>query len=355
MIDLKSKRPLIIAGPCGAETREQTLATCEELAATGLVNAFRAGAWKPRSNPGTFSGAGKEALGWLSEAKKLTGLPFGVEVGTPDHVRMALAQKADMVWLGARTTVNPFLVQNIADALRGAEVTVLIKNPLTPDVDLWGGALERILAAGIAPANVGLVHRGFFMAGHGSYRNPPMWHIALEMRSRYPDFTMLCDPSHISGNRGLIPDVTQKAADLNYDGLIIESHVNPAEALSDAAQQLTPADLAEMLLHITWRSKSTPDPEFAAALTRCRAEIDRLDAEIFGLLSHRMDISGQIGTIKKKNNVTILQEKRWKEVLNTFLSQSETLNLSAEFIRSVLDAIHLESINRQNSVMNGKE
>lgn len=352
MINLKSKRPFIIAGPCGAETREQTLSTCRMLAATGMVDCFRAGAWKPRTNPGTFVGAGDDALEWLAEAKKMTGIPFGVEVGTPGHVRAALAHGADMVWLGARTTVNPFVVQNIADALSGAEVTVIIKNPLTPDAGLWSGAVERIAASGIPFADIGLVHRGFHMDGHGAYRNPPMWHIALDMKSRWPELAMLCDPSHMAGSRALIPDISQKAADLGYDGLIVESHMDPDSALSDAAQQLTPAALAEMLGGITWRSRTAADPGFAEALTRCRSEIDRLDTEIFGLLSHRMNISEQIGVIKKENNVTIIQEKRWSEILQSLLSQAGTLNLSPEFIRTVLDAIHVESINRQNSVMN---
>lgn len=350
----KSKRPFIIAGPCGAETREQTLATCEALAAAGVADCFRAGAWKPRSKPGTFCGAGNEALEWLVEAKRITGLPFGVEVATPEHVEAALEHGADMVWLGARTTVNPFMVQSIADALKGADAAVIIKNPLTPDVELWSGAVERILGAGIPLRSIGLAHRGFHMAGNGPYRNPPMWHIALEMRMRYPDMAMLCDPSHICGSRALIPDVSQKAADLGYDGLIIESHIDPAEALSDAAQQLTPAQLAEMLRGITWRSRTASNPLFADALMRCRAEIDRLDSEIFGLLSHRMNISEQIGSIKKENGVTIIQEKRWSDILDSFLSQAGSLNLSPGFIRAVLDAVHIESINRQNAVMNDR-
>lgn len=355
MTDLISKKPLIIAGPCSAETREQTLATCRALAASGMVDIIRAGAWKPRSNPSSFAGVGEEALKWLAEAKRETGLPFGVEVANPRHVEKALEYGADMVWLGARTTVNPFVVQEIADALKGAKVAVLVKNPLTPDVELWSGAVERILAAGIARENIGLVHRGFSMAGQGAYRNPPMWHIALEMRHRHPGIAALCDPSHIAGSREPVYDISQKAADLGYDGLIIESHINPAGALSDAGQQLTPGELAALLKNIKWRSPDTDDRLFIEALTRCRSEIDRIDAEILGLLSHRMTISGQIGSIKRDNNVAILQEKRWSEITESVLSQSDTLGLSPEFLRAVLDAIHIESINRQNSVMNEKD
>lgn len=352
MIELRQGHPLIIAGPCGAENREQTLSTCRALAATGMIHALRAGVWKPRTSPSSFQGAGEQALVWLREAGRETGLPFGVEAASADHVRMASDYGAGFVWIGARTTVNPFIVQEIAGSIAGTGLAVLIKNPITPDIDLWDGAVERMLAAGIGADRIGLVHRGFSMAGHGSYRNPPMWHIALEMRRRRQQLVMLADPSHMAGRRELIPDISQKAADLGYDGLMIESHINPDAALSDAAQQFTPADLAEILRNIKWRSGSTDDPAFAEALVRCRSEIDRLDAELLGLLSHRMNISEQIGVIKKENNVAILQEKRWSEITGSVLSQSEALNLSPEFLRALLEAIHLESINRQNRVMN---
>jgi chorismate mutase len=285
-------------------------------------------------------------LEWLAEAKAQTGLPFGVEVGNAAHVEKALGAGADFVWTGARTTVNPFVVQEIADALRGAKVVVLVKNPITPDVELWSGAVERMAKAGLP---VGIVHRGFSMSGHGGYRNPPMWHVALEMRRRHPEITALCDPSHIAGQRGLVPDIAQKAADLDFHGLMLESHNDPAAALSDASQQMTPAELARMLKGIAWRSRETADVAFAEALARCRNEIDRLDNELFGLLSHRMNVSAQIGTIKRENNVAIFQEKRWSEITATFLAQAEALGLSEEFVRTILATIHAESIRRQNS------
>ena len=350
-MNFKSVHPFIIAGPCGAESREQTLATCRALASTGIVHAFRAGVWKPRTNPSSFQGAGDVALEWLKEASRETGLPFGIEVASAEHVRKAVEHGAGFVWIGARTTVNPFMVHGIASAIGETGMAVLIKNPVTPDVDLWEGAVERMLGAAVDESKIGLIHRGFSMAGHGSYRNPPMWHIALEMRRRCPQLTMLCDPSHIAGKRELIPDISQKAADLGSDGLMIESHIDPAAALSDAAQQFTPDDLATVLHSIKWRAGGTDNPAFAAVLQRCRAEIDRLDAELLGLLSHRMNISEQIGIIKKENNVTILQEKRWSEITHSTLSQAEALNLSPEFLRALLEAIHLESINRQNKVM----
>ena len=351
-MNFRYEHPFIIAGPCGAESREQTLATCRALAATGMVHAFRGGVWKPRTSPSSFQGAGDVALEWLVEASRETGLPFGVEVASAGHVVMASKHGAGFVWIGARTTVNPFMVQEIAGAVGQTGIAVLIKNPVTPDVDLWDGAVERMLGAAVEESKIGLIHRGFSMAGHGSYRNPPMWHLALEMRRRRPQMAMLCDPSHIAGRRELVADISQKAADLGYDGLMVESHVEPAAALSDAGQQFTPPDLAVLLGNIKWRTGDTDDPAFADALLRCRAEIDRLDAELLGLLSHRMNISEQIGVIKKENNVTILQEKRWSEITHSVLSQAEALNLSPEFLRALLEAIHLESINRQNKVMN---
>lgn len=353
-IDLKGRRPLIIAGPCSAESREQTIATCTELAATGMVHAIRAGVWKPRTRPGGFEGMGERALDWLASARQVTGLPFGVEVANARHVQAALAYGADMVWIGARTTVNPFSVQEIADALRGSDVKVLIKNPMNPDIDLWSGAFDRIANAGIARENIGLIHRGFaHMSGTG-YRNPPMWHLAIEMRRRYPDTVLLCDPSHIGGRREYLPELAQKAADLFYDGLIIESHNNPACALSDAAQQLTPTDLAAMLRSLKWRSPSAENPRFRQALDKCRGEIDDIDTELFALLSRRMNVADNIGRIKKENDVTILQGSRWNEIVDKMVAQSAELNLSPEFIRAILEAIHLESINHQNKIMNDR-
>lgn len=351
VIDINSIRPLIIAGPCGAETREQTLAAYRELAATGLVHIVRAGVWKPRTAPGGFEGAGEQALEWLSEGKRATGLPFGVEVANARHTEAALKHGADMVWIGARTTVNPFNVQEIADAVAGAGVKVFVKNPLHPDTELWSGAVERILRA-VPRRDVGLIHRGFAQAAPGGYRNPPLWHLAVGMRQRYPDLVMLCDPSHISGRREYVADVARKAADLFFDGLIVESHCDPAAALSDASQQLTPADLKVMLESITWRTRDTANPSFTEMLASCRAEIDSLDAEIFGLLSRRMAIAENIGSIKRDNSVTILQELRWNTIMDNMLSRAVELGLSPEFIRAILDAVHFESIAHQNKIDN---
>ena len=350
---MKGKRPMIIAGPCSAETEEQTIRTCGELAATGMVDVIRAGVWKPRTRPGGFEGVGEPALAWLARAKRETGLPFGVEVANSRHVHTALSYGADMVWIGARTTVNPFSVQEIADALKGSAVKVFIKNPISPDIALWGGAVERIAGAGIPRENIGLIHRGFAHVGGGNgYRNPPMWHQAIEMRRRYPDIVLLCDPSHICGRRDYIAEVAQKAADLFYDGLIVESHTEPDKALSDAAQQLTPADLKTMLQSIVWRSPNADSPEFREALAECRREIDDIDAELFSLMSRRMGVADRIGRIKKENNVMILQGGRWNEIMEKTIAQSEGLNLSPDFIRAILEAVHLESIAHQNRVMN---
>jgi chorismate mutase len=265
-------------------------------------------------------------------------------------VEAALKHGADMVWIGARTTVNPFNVQEIADAVAGSGVKVFVKNPLNPDTALWSGAVERVLRAGVPRGDVGLIHRGFSQVGAGDYRNPPLWHLAVDMRQRYPDLVMLCDPSHISGKREYVPDVAQKAADLFFDGLIVESHCNPAAALSDASQQLTPADLKTMLDGIAWRTPDTANPSFTEVLTSCRAEIDEIDAEIFGLLSRRMAIAERIGGIKRDNSVTILQEQRWRKVVEGMVARAEKLNLSPEFIRAILDAIHFESIAHQNKL-----
>ncbi len=352
-VDINSTRPLIIAGPCSAETRGQTLATYTELAATGSVHIVRAGVWKPRTAPGSFEGAGEQALEWLAEGKHATGIPFGVEVANARHAGAALKYGADMVWIGARTTVNPFNVQEIADTVAGSGVKVFVKNPLNPDMELWSGAVERILRA-VPRGDVGLIHRGFSQAAAGGYRNPPLWHLAVGMRQRYPDLVMLCDPSHISGSREYVSEVAQKAADLFFDGLIVESHCHPASALSDASQQLTPSDLQAMLERIVWRTPDAADPSYTETLASLRAEIDEIDAEIFGSLGRRMAIADRIGDIKRDNSVTILQEQRWNTIMDNMLSRAGQLGLSPEFIRAILDAIHMESIAHQNKIDNGR-
>ena len=347
--DLRRKRPVIISGPCSAETEEQTLETCRRIAATGLVDVLRAGVWKPRTRPGTFEGVGLKGLAWMARAKEITGLPIAVEVATSKHVEGALEFGVDVLWVGARTTVNPFSVQDICDALRGSNVTVLIKNPMNPDIELWVRAVQRLQKVGIE--NIGLIHRGFSAIG-GNYRNNPMWHLAIEMRRRMPGLPMICDPSHIVGRRDGLLEVAQKSADLNYDGLIVESHVSPEKAWSDASQQLTPSDLETMLRAVKWRKEAVDKPEFVQALDGFRAQIDQIDAELYDLLSRRMDIAEKIGEVKRDNNVTILQSGRWGDIVERVLAQSGKLRLSRDFLSTILEAIHLESINRQNQVMN---
>lgn len=347
------RKPLIIAGPCSVESREQLLSTCSAIKAGGRVDMIRGGIWKPRTRPGYFQGIGEIGLEWLAEMKRLTGLPFGVEVANGKHVEAAMRHGADMVWIGARTTVNPFNVQEVADVLRGSGVMVMIKNSPIPDVGLWAGAVERIAAAGIPSENMALIHRGFSQSTESGYRNPPVWHVALEMRQRFPELRILCDPSHICGSRERIAEIAQKAADLSYDGLFIESHINPCEALSDAAQQLTPAELDTILASIKWRRESVAEhPEFERELERFRLEIDQIDSELFGLLSRRMQIAEGIGAIKRDNDVTILQLKRWEEIVENIVRRAGELNLNPDFIRTILNAVHMESISHQNSVMN---
>lgn len=348
--DLKAKRPLIISGPCSAETEEQTINTCVEIASTGLVDVLRAGIWKPRTKPGSFEGIGLPGLEWMRKARELTGLPIAVEVAMAKHVEAALEAGIDIVWLGARTTVNPFSVQEIADVLKGVNIPVLIKNPMHADIDLWAGAVARVRNAGIT--DIGLIHRGFSVYGMNKYRNAPMWHLALEMRNRFPDLPMICDPSHICGCRDYLYEVAQKSADLSYDGLIVESHTCPAKAWSDASQQLTPKALAKLLNSIVWRQATTDKSEYLAALEPLRRQIDQIDAELFELLSKRMQVAEGIGRVKRENNVAILQGGRWNDIVERITMQAPHLNLSSEFLKTILEAIHLESINRQNKIMN---
>ncbi|MBE7173330.1 MAG: bifunctional 3-deoxy-7-phosphoheptulonate synthase/chorismate mutase type II [Williamsia sp.] len=344
------KRPLIVSGPCSAETEAQVIDTATRIAKTGKVDMLRAGIWKPRTRPGSFEGIGTKGLPWLQQAKKLTGLPVAVEVATAKQVEDALHFDMDVVWVGARTTVNPFSVQEVADALRGADLPVLIKNPINPDIELWMGAVERIAKAGIKV--IGLIHRGFSSYGNTEYRNAPMWHLAIEMKRRYPELLLLNDPSHISGRRDILADVAQKAINLDFDGLMIESHNDPDNAWSDAKQQVTPERLAELLDHIIWRKEDTNSQEFHAALDKLRQQIDHLDDELMQLLSQRMKIADKIGAYKKSNGITILQTNRWNEILDKAVRKGEKAGLSKEFIVKYFDAVHMESINHQNNVMN---
>ncbi len=345
-----NKRPLIISGPCSAETEDQMIATAARLAATGKIDILRAGIWKPRTRPGSFEGNGVKGLPWLAQAKKITGLLTTVEVATARQVEDALNFDVDILWIGARTTVNPFSVQEVADALRGVKVPVLIKNPINPDLELWTGAVERVAKAGIE--DIGLIHRGFSSYGNTEYRNAPMWHLAIEMKRRNPKLPIICDPSHICGRRDILQDVAQTAVDLDFDGLMIESHIDPDNAWSDAKQQVTPERLAELLSAITWRYGNTTENEFVTALATMREQINQLDDELLQLLGQRMKIADKIGEYKKNNNITILQTRRWNDILERAMLKGEKLGLSKEFITKYFDAVHLESINHQNKIMN---
>jgi chorismate mutase len=345
-----NKRPLVISGPCSAETEEQVIETAVRLQKTGKVDMLRAGIWKPRTRPGSFEGVGTKGLPWMQKAKQLTGLPVTVEVATGKQVEDALHFGIDVLWIGARTTVNPFSVQEVADALRGVDVPVLIKNPINPDLELWIGAVERVAKAGIK--QIGLIHRGFSSYGNSEYRNAPMWHLAIEMKRRNPGMMLINDPSHICGRRDILLDVAQKAIDLDYDGLIIESHITPDQAWSDAKQQVTPEALGEMLSAISWRREDVASEEFHAQMEKLRQQINHLDDELMQILSQRMKISEKIGQYKKDNNITILQTNRWNSILERAYAQGEKLGLSKEFVTKYFDAVHMESIAHQNRIMN---
>lgn len=345
-----NKRPLIISGPCSAETEEQVVETATRLAATGKVDVLRAGIWKPRTRPGTFEGVGTKGLPWLQKAKALSGLPVAIEVATGKQVEDALHFDVDILWIGARTTVNPFSVQEVADALKGVDVPVLIKNPINPDLELWLGAVERVAKAAIN--KIGLIHRGFSSYGNTEYRNAPMWHLAIEMKRRNPELMMINDPSHICGRRDILQDVAQKAIDLHYDGLIIESHIDPDNAWSDAKQQITPERLGEMISNIHWRKEDVANEEYHAALEKLRQQINHLDDELMQILGQRMKVAEKIGQYKKDNNITILQTNRWNSILERAFAKGEKLGLSKEFITKYFDAVHMESISHQNRIMN---
>ncbi|MFM8255044.1 MAG: chorismate mutase [Bacteroidota bacterium] len=347
--NILSKKPLIISGPCSAETREQLLDTATQLKETGRVDILRAGIWKPRTKPGMFEGVGSKGLPWLEEASQLTGLPTTVEVATAKQVEEALRYQVSMLWIGARTTVNPFSVQEVADALQGVNIPVLIKNPINPDLELWSGAVERISRAGIT--KIGLIHRGFSTFGETGYRNAPLWHLAVEMKLRHPSLLFITDPSHICGRRDIIPEVIQRAIDLDSDGLMIESHRDPANAWSDAAQQLTPAALSQILEQVIWRKEHVNSPDYQAALDTLRQEINQYDEELLQLLSRRMKVAEKIAQYKKENQITILQPGRWQEITSRVLLKSEELGLSHEFLTQFLDAIHMESIAHQKRVL----
>lgn len=345
-----NKKPLIIAGPCSAETEEQVMQTAIALKAIGKVDVLRAGIWKPRTRPGNFEGVGSVGLPWLQKAKQATGLPFAVEVATAKQLEEALRHDIDIVWIGARTTANPFSVQEVADALKGTNIPVMIKNPVNPDLELWIGAVERVLKAGVK--NVALIHRGFSSYGNTEFRNAPMWQLALDMKRRFPELPFIIDPSHICGNRHLLQTITQSAMDLDYSGLILESHINPDEAWSDAKQQITPEAFKDLLNAVVWRKEQIESPVVHEQLEQLRRQIDRLDDELLQLLHHRMKISEQIGFYKKEHDITILQAERWNQILERVYRNGANTGLSKEFIKKYFDAIHLESIKHQDAIMN---
>jgi len=346
---LWSKRPLIISGPCSAETRTQVTETALRLKATGKVDMLRAGIWKPRTKPGLFEGVGRKGLPWLQEARELTGLPIMVEVATARQVEEALAHQIDVLWIGARTTVNPFSVQEVADALAGVSIPVFIKNPINPDLELWAGAVERIERSGIK--NIGLIHRGFSTFSQTPYRNAPLWHLAIEMKLRFPKLVFINDPSHICGRRDLLGEVMQRAIDLDVDGLMIESHIQPEQAWSDAAQQVTPEVLATLLSELVWRSEDSSSDAYHSALDQLRQQINQLDEEVLQLLARRMQVAEQIATYKQENNITILQAGRWQEIMERTLRRAGELQLSRTFITQYLDALHMESISHQQQIL----
>lgn len=346
---LFKKRPLVIAGPCSAESEEQVLATAAALSASGRVDLFRAGIWKPRTRPGQFEGVGSPGLRWLRRVKDEYGLPVAVEVATERHVYEALKHGVDAVWIGARTSVNPFAMHEIASALKDSDVMVFVKNPVNPDLELWIGALERISRAGIT--RIAAVHRGFSTWEKCSFRNQPRWQIAVELRQRIPGIGLLCDPSHMGGDRDFIGDLSQKAMDLHYDGLMIESHINPAGALSDRKQQITPVELMKVLGSLVLRSPTTDDPEFLETIEDLRSQIDMYDNLLLDILESRMQVAETIGRYKKEHGITILQSSRWREVKDNAVDKGVRKGLTPEFIQAVLEAIHQESITHQMKVM----
>lgn len=347
--DFQLNHPLIIAGPCSAETEEQVLKIAHELKKSD-VSIFRAGIWKPRTRPGGFEGVGAIGLKWLQKAKQETGLLLATEVATRAHVELVLKHDIDIVWIGARTTVNPFAVQEIAEVLKNTDKIVLLKNPVNPDLSLWIGGLERLYNANIK--KLGIIHRGFSTHEKNKYRNNPEWQIAIEMQSKFPDLPMICDPSHITGNRNMIQQVSQQALDLNYDGLMIETHINPDKAWSDAAQQVTPDELKNILKNLKVRKQTEEDFDYTSAIAKLRTQIDEIDGKVLEIIGKRMKIVQQIGELKRERNVAILQNHRWQEILERMLLIGKQEELSEEFIISLFKAVHQESIHHQGKVIN---
>ena len=346
-------RPSVVAGPCSAETEEQVMETAKGLKALG-INVFRAGIWKPRTHPGSFEGVGAPGLKWMQRAKKEYGLKIATEVASEKHVFECLKYGVDLVWLGARTTANPFLVQEIADALKDTDIPVLVKNPVNPDIDLWIGALERLNRAGIK--KLGVIHRGFSTVDKIKYRNDPQWQMAIELRSRYPELPFFVDPSHMAGCKDYIRELSQRSLDLGFEGLMIESHCNPSCALSDAKQQLTPAELTDLLENqIKVRDADSDSKEWKENIDQLRAKIDILDENLLYTLGARMKVSKQIGEYKKNSNVAILQTSRWDAVLAKVVEKGAEYGLPEGFVTDVFNAIHEVSVEIQNQVISGNQ
>lgn len=346
--DMGLDHPLVIAGPCSAETEEQVLKIAHELKDTD-VNYYRAGIWKPRTRPGNFEGVGALGLKWLQKVKEETGLKTTTEVANAAHVKLALEYDVDMLWIGARSTVSPFIMQEIADALEGTDKIVLVKNPINPDLSLWLGGIERLYTAGIK--NIGAIHRGFSTYEKTKYRNIPEWQLAIEFQNKYPDIPLISDPSHITGKRDMVFDVSQTALDLNFDGLMIETHHDPDNAWSDAAQQVTPATLIKMMSDLKIRKETSSEEVYNKTLNNLRAQIDVIDNKMIETLGKRMTISDKIGALKKERNVAVLQNSRWNEILGKMILEGEQNGLSEEFVLRMFKAIHQESINHQEKVL----
>jgi chorismate mutase len=345
----QAKRPYLIAGPCSAESEDQLVSTAKSIAQLGDVNLIRAGIWKPRTRPNSFEGLGEVALPWLVTAGKETGIPTTTEVANAKHVETALKYGIDVLWIGARTTVNPFTVQEIAEALRGVDISVMIKNPVNPDLSLWLGAFERFENVGVT--DLAGIHRGFSVYDHPKYRNVPNWEIPIAFKEHRPDTPMICDPSHIAGKRDLLFEVSQKAMDLNFEGLMIETHPTPDDAWSDPAQQVTPDGLKYIVRNLILRSQELSN-DVAEDIDEIRAKVADLDDRMFDLLKKRMQYSDVVGQLKRENNITILQQEHWNNIINNRLEKSEHYNLTKKFVRQIMDAIHQESIRHQTAVMN---
>ena len=346
-------KPSVVAGPCSAESEEQVMETAKGLKEMG-INVFRAGIWKPRTHPGCFEGVGAVGLKWLQRVQKEYGLKVATEVAGEKHVAECLKHGVDMVWLGARTTANPFLVQEIADALKGTDIPVLVKNPVNADLDLWIGALERLSRAGIK--KLGVIHRGFSTFDKIKYRNDPQWQVAIELRSRYPEIPFFVDPSHMGGSRDYIQEISQRSLDLGFEGLMIESHCNPAVALSDAKQQLTPDELSDLLYNqVVVRDKDSDAPQWKENIDQLRAKIDVIDENIVYALGSRMNVSRKIGEYKKENNIAIIQTARWDKVFSKVLEKGKEYGLSEKFLSDVFTAIHEASVEVQNEIISRKD